>query len=91
MIKELLHEFKEYPRDYLFLGAVFLLGILSFFFFAGTLSRRKTIVLVLAGSYILWGIIHHYQKKDLHLWVALEYFLIALLGLVVCFSLFSLL
>ena len=36
-----------------------------------------------AGAYLAWGIIHHWHKKDLHLKVVLEYLGIAVLGFVV--------
>ncbi len=34
-------------------------------------------------AYLVWGIIHHWHKKDLHLKVVLEYLGIAVLGLAV--------
>jgi hypothetical protein len=78
-------------EDYLVLAAVFISGIATFFFFGQTLIVRKAIVCFLVAVYVLWGVIHHYQKGDLHFRVVLEYFLIALIALMVCFSLFSLL
>ena len=35
------------------------------------------------GAYLVWGIIHHWHKKDLHLKVMLEYLGIAILGFAV--------
>ena len=39
-----------------------------------------------AGAYLAWGIIHHWHKKDLHLKVVLEYLGIAVLGLAIVFG-----
>lgn len=35
------------------------------------------------GAYLVWGITHHWHKKDLHLKVVLEYLGIAILGFAV--------
>jgi len=43
------------------------------------------------GAYLVWGIIHHWHKKDLHLKVVLEYLGIAVLGLAVVFGVLNLL
>ena len=42
-------------------------------------------------AYLVWGIIHHWHKKDLHLKVVLEYLGIAVLGLAVVFGVLNLL
>lgn len=38
------------------------------------------------GAYLVWGITHHWHKKDLHLKVVLEYLGIAVLGLAIVLS-----
>jgi hypothetical protein len=43
------------------------------------------------GAYLVWGITHHWHKKDLHLKVVLEYLGIAVLGLAVVFGVLNLL
>lgn len=43
------------------------------------------------GAYLVWGIIHHWHKKDLHLKVVLEYLGIAVLGLAIVFGVLNLL
>jgi len=82
-----LDEFKEQRADYLILVFGFGGGLAAFFYFSGQDSVKVVIVLALALFYLLWGIIHHASKKDLHLKVILEYLLISLLGLVVFFCL----
>lgn len=80
-------EFKEYWLDYVVLGAVLLIGIAAFWIFSAQSTRGTAVALLLAVFYFFWGVIHHALKKDLHLKVVIEYFLISLLGLVVFFSL----
>lgn len=42
-----------------------------------------------AGAYLVWGITHHWHKKDLHLKVVLEYLGIAVLGLAIIMTVFN--
>lgn len=46
----------------------------------------KIAFIITASIYVLWGIIHHRLRGDLHLKIVLEYLGIALLGLAVIFS-----
>lgn len=43
------------------------------------------------GAYVVWGIIHHWHRGDLHLKIVLEYLGLAILGVTVVFSLLQLL
>jgi hypothetical protein len=40
-----------------------------------------------AVAYVFWGIIHHIHHKDLHIETVLEYIAVAVLGLVILFTL----
>ena len=42
-------------------------------------------------AYLVWGITHHWHKKDLHLKVVLEYLGIAILGLAIVLGVLNLL
>ena len=88
MITHFWEEFKEHWPDYLVLLLGFLIGLAAFIFFGG--QKKRLAAFSLALFYFLWGIAHHALKKDFHLKVILEYLLIAILGLSVCFSLFNL-
>lgn len=83
----LTEEFDEYWLDYLILVLGLLGGLGVFVFFSGQSVKQVAIVFSLAFFYFLWGVVHHYLKKDLHFKVVLEYFLISLLGLMVFLSL----
>lgn len=43
-------------------------------------------VIALATVYVLWGIIHHALRRDLHLKIVLEYLGIAILGVAITLS-----
>jgi len=60
------------------------MGLLFFFHFP--YFKSETIV-GLCFFYFVWGIIHHWRGKDLHIKIVLEYFLVALIA---CFILLSL-
>lgn len=49
----------------------------------------KVAVVGLAGIYIFWGVIHHWQRGDLHIKIVLEYLGIAILGVALVFSLLT--
>lgn len=83
----LLDEAKEHQRDYVVLVLGLLAGLGAFIWFSGQSIKQLAVVFMLAVFYFVWGVIHHYLKKDLYFKVVLEYLLISLLGLVVFFSL----
>ena len=43
------------------------------------------------GAYLVWGIIHHWHRRDLRLKVVLEYLGIAVLGMAIVFGVLNLL
>lgn len=59
----------------------------AFLFFSFNHTYQLIILLVTGISYILWGIIHHHLQDDLHLKVAVEYILVALLAEIIILSL----
>lgn len=42
--------------------------------------------IILGAGYVLWGILHHFRRGDLHIKVVLEYAGIAILGVVAVLS-----
>ena len=59
----------------------------AFLFFNFNQTYQLMILLATGISYILWGIIHHFLQDDLHLKVAAEYLLVALLAEIIILSL----
>lgn len=41
---------------------------------------------IAAAFYLAWGIIHHARRGDLHLKIVLEYLALALLGVVITYT-----
>lgn len=74
-------------QHYLPLIGILLAGFLGFWIFSYDQVFQMAIALGLSASYVSWGIIHHYIHKDLHASVVVEYLAVALLGLVVVYSL----
>jgi len=77
----MLEEIKKYPLDFLFLWLG--LGILGWVFWHNPHlpQLQQKIVLLAAGFYFCWGVVHHWLRKDLCLRVVLEYLLISLFAL----------
>ena len=71
---------------YLPLIGVLLAGSFAFWFFSYNRAFQIVIAVVMAVSYVLWGVIHHMLHKDLHLSTVVEYVVIASLGLIIIFS-----
>lgn len=65
------------------------LAILTFLYlqYTGQSIMRIGIVIITGLFYTLWGIIHHTKEGDFHIKIALEYFLIALVAVVILLSL----
>jgi len=61
-------------------------GVASFVFFQRAPQMQIVSAFLTASFYVLWGIIHHYLSKDLHIRVVAEYVVIALLGFLILWS-----
>lgn len=78
--------FKDLPH-YLALLGIFAAGLVAFIFFSYDSAFKMAIIIGVTISYVVWGIVHHLLRKDLYLEVVLEYIAVALLGLIIVFSL----
>ena len=67
--------------------AIFIVGILGFYLFSYDKIFQIGVAVVLAVTYVLWGIIHHTIHKDIYFSVILEYIAVAVLGLIMVISL----
>jgi hypothetical protein len=74
-------------QHYLPLVGILVAGFLGFWIFSYDRAFQMAIAMGLSAAYVSWGIVHHYIHKDLHTSVIVEYIAIALLGLVVIYSL----
>lgn len=74
---------KKDPVDFGILGVIFLAVIVLFFNVSYDNTLKEGVVFLTGFLYLSWGIFHHWRKEDLCLKIVLEYFLMALLGIVV--------
>ncbi len=77
---------KHLPHYFVLFGLL-LAGILAFVLFSYDRTFQLIIAVAVAVSYVIWGLVHHSIHKDLYFSVVLEYLAIAVLGLVMVFSL----
>ena len=60
-------------------------GITAVFLSQGDKQVQLDFVMMLAGAYILWGILHHYIHHSVTLRLVIEYIVVAALGVAVIF------
>ncbi len=72
---------------YSLLFGILILGTFGFWFFSYDKIFQAVIAVAVSISYVAWGIMHHYIHKDLCLEIIMEYVFMAILGLIVIFSL----
>jgi hypothetical protein len=77
---------KHLPH-YLSLLGIFIFGFLAFLLFSYDQAFQMAVIIAVAAAYVAWGIIYHYIHKDLYFVVVIEYVAVALLGLIIVFSL----
>lgn len=71
-----------------FLLLIFILSasVLAFLLFQGNHYFQLIIILMTGVAYVLWGILYHYYKHDLHLKVMLEYVVIAVVAVILLWT-----
>ena len=72
---------------YLSLFGILIAGFAGLILFSYDKGFQTVVAIATAASYVVWGIVHHYLHRDLHLEVFSEYLAVAVLGLVILFSL----
>lgn len=77
---------KDLPH-YMLLGGILLTGFAGLVIFSYDKNFQVAVALATGISYVAWGLIHHHIHRDLHFEVFVEYAAVALLGIVVLFSL----
>lgn len=82
-MKNISHHLPHYLTLFGILGA----GILAFLLFSYDKIFQFGVSIALSAAYVAWGVVHHYMHRDLHLAVVVEYLVVAILGLVIVFSL----
>jgi hypothetical protein len=80
-------DFSKHPIHYFTLLSVMLVGLWGIFWFSFQPAMQMSIVISLAIAYVIWGIVHHREHRDLHIKIVIEYILVALFGVLVFGSL----
>jgi len=85
----MLKDLYQNRTHYLVLFAGLFLGLFLFFTSnkIGLPGLEIESIIGLCVFYFIWGVIHHWLQKDLHIKIVLEYFLVASIA---CFLLLSL-
>lgn len=81
---------KKFARDlphYLSLFGILFAGFIGFTLFSYDKGFQTVVAVATALAYVVWGVVHHFLHKDLHFETFLEYVAVAILGLVILFSL----
>ncbi|KKQ94100.1 hypothetical protein A2865_03135 [Candidatus Woesebacteria bacterium RIFCSPHIGHO2_01_FULL_39_17] len=82
-----MREITHHLRHYLPLLGILIAAISGFMIFSWDRVFQFVVVVAASLGYFVWGLVHHHIHKDLHPSVVVEYFAIAILGIVIVFSL----
>jgi hypothetical protein len=82
-----MHKLARHIQHYVPLIAVLAAGLIGFILFPYDKSFQGAIIIAIAAGYVTWGIVHHYLHGDLEAYIVAEYGSIALIGIVIVFSL----
>lgn len=82
-MKHLLNEINRHPQNYIFLAIIFFLTFILIYIFRFDHYHQRGVVYGVSLIYLLWSVYHHYRRGDLNLSILMEYFLLALLALIV--------
>jgi len=77
---------RHHIPHFLTLFGILLAGFAGLILFSYDKNFQEASALATAAGYVSWGVVHHYLHKDLHFEVFLEYLAVAILGLVIVFT-----
>jgi hypothetical protein len=75
----MIQDIRHHSTDYAILAAYLGIMLLAFILNVGKQAAQGTILVVTGIGYVLWGLWHHYQTKDLSAKIVAEYVLMAIL------------
>jgi hypothetical protein len=70
-------------QHYLILVIVLSIGLGLFLFFSYNRQIQALIVIMMAGAYLLWGILHHAFRREFYWRIIAEYLAVALVTTIV--------
>ena len=80
-------DFSRHPLHYFTLLCVQLVGLWGIFWFSYQPAMQLALLISMAVSYVVWGIVHHREHHDLHPKIVFEYLLVATLAVLLFGSL----
>ncbi len=80
-------DFPKHPLHYFTLLSLMLIGLWGVFLFSFQPALQLSVVVSMAICYVIWGVIHHQEHRDLHVKIVIEYILVAVLGILIFGSL----
>lgn len=80
-------DFSRHPLHYFILLCIELVGLWGVFWFSFQPLMQLAILVGMSSAYVVWGVIHHYEHRDLHVKIVFEYLLVALFAVLVFGSL----
>ena len=80
-------DFAHHPQHYFTLLCILLVGLWGIFWFDYHHLLQLGILVSMAVSYVVWGIVHHAHHRDLHIKIVFEYLLVAIFAVLIFVSL----
>jgi len=76
----MIHSFRKYAEHYSVLALLLAIGFAGIVFFRQSIAVEYLVIWWLSFAYVMWGIIHHIIRKDLTVFIVLEYLLIGVIA-----------
>lgn len=67
---------------YIVLLIILMAGLIAMIGSGKSTLLHTIILIIISASYLVWGVIHHFIEKELHIEIVLEYLIFSLLGTV---------
>ena len=80
-------DFSRHPLHYFTLLSVQMIGLWGIFWFSFQPAMQLYILIAMSISYVVWGIIHHHEHKNINSKIIFEYVLIAMFAVLIFGSL----
>lgn len=80
-------DLSHHPLHYFTLLCMQLIGLWGIFWFSYQPAMQLAILISMSVAYVVWGIIHHREHRDLHIKIVFEYILVAVFAVLVFGSL----
>lgn len=75
----MIQDVRQHSTHYAFLAGFLAVMMILFLRFKDNEAAAAGVLLLTGTGYIVWGLVHHYLKRDLSAKIAVEYILMAML------------